>query len=304
MVEPDFKDSFLDFGQAQIGTGKAFAIETEAVKEAGIDVARALPVGKEFVTLRDPQTGANRTFLIESVEHISLDPLLQTLPKVGAVAPKQVPGQQMAPGARRPLSSRAEFIAALPKPVPASAVARGMTGLQGAPARIQLAQSARTSPVTPRPSVRMRGQPIVWFGFDEWCSLFSTDAMTASVPGFLFSFTQRCSLLLALLDVPKRTRTAIHLSGIVVSRLNRAAEANLPAALLRWEAKSGSAQPSRCHSSVTIRSARPTAFSRRKSPAWCSPSWPSIRSCQPNGVSAQQPSHPRHQVCVRCLDHR
>jgi hypothetical protein len=91
------------------------------------------------------------------------------------------------------------------------------------------------------------------------------------LPSWGLAFIHRCKLLLALLDVPKTTRRAIHFSGIVVSRLNRAANANLPTTPLGWLTKSASLQLNRPNSSATIRSARPWDSSRRKSPAGCSP---------------------------------
>jgi hypothetical protein len=91
------------------------------------------------------------------------------------------------------------------------------------------------------------------------------------LPAWGLAFIHLCKLLLALLVVPKPTRHAIHFSGIVVSRLNRAASANLPTAPLGWLAKPASLQFTRPNSSATIRSARPWDCSRRKSPAWCSP---------------------------------
>ena len=60
---------------------------------------------------------------------------------------------------------------------------------------------------------------------------------------------------------------AIHLTGKLVSRRSRAAVSSLPTAFLRRLVKSASVHPKRFHSSATMRSARLSAFSRRKSPA-------------------------------------
>ena len=60
------------------------------------------------------------------------------------------------------------------------------------------------------------------------------------------------TLALALLDVPKPTRTAIHLSVSVVARRNRAAMAIFPGVFWRARPSSSSVQPHRLNSSAII----------------------------------------------------
>jgi hypothetical protein len=128
MAEPDFKDELLEFGTMQMGRGKAFAIETDAIRQAGIDVGAEVPVGKEFDTFQDPDTLQPRTFLVESVEYAQVKPLLDTLPQMAAAAPAKanvgqastpVPAAdknaQAAARQRQPVPSRAQLLAGWPQ---------------------------------------------------------------------------------------------------------------------------------------------------------------------------------------------
>ena len=108
MAEPDLKDDFLSFGQLQIGRGKAFAVDTDAIRQAGINVAEEIVVSKEWSA-----TPEGRRFLIESVEMSLLRPLLDTLP-LAAVQKQNDPNGRLA--SLKTALPRAEFLASLPPP--------------------------------------------------------------------------------------------------------------------------------------------------------------------------------------------
>jgi hypothetical protein len=88
MAEPDFTDQTLDFGSASMSRGKAFAIGEQA------EASKSMLVGKEWGA-----SAKGDTFLIESVEFQSAEPILKTLPpntagfgnsKNGAVASRKL----------------------------------------------------------------------------------------------------------------------------------------------------------------------------------------------------------------------
>jgi hypothetical protein len=81
MVEPDFEDDILFFGEATImSEGKAFSLGLDAETEA------TLPVGKRLDWIN------GRPVLFEEVEFSALEPLLRQLPKAAAIAPLDAPG--------------------------------------------------------------------------------------------------------------------------------------------------------------------------------------------------------------------
>ena len=105
------------------------------------------------------------------------------------------------------------------------------------------------------------------------------------------SFIARCKLAFAVLNVPRCTRAAMVLIDSVVSRRSRAPMTSLPGSFRRRRTRSSQVQLRRASSSPMSRSALASAVSRRNSPAWCSPSLPSIRS----NCSLRKASPPKHQ---------
>ena len=105
------------------------------------------------------------------------------------------------------------------------------------------------------------------------------------------SFIARCKWVFAVLNVPKGTRPALALIESVVSRRRRAPVASLPGSCRRRPTSSSPGQWSRASSSPMNRSALASALSRRNSPAWGSPSLPSIRS-HGSWRNASPPKHP------------
>ena len=75
-AEPNFPDQFAEFHQLQIPPGRALLIDTEAIRQAGINIDEEIPVGKEYVRTPD----LRRAFLVESVQYALVKPLLDTLP--------------------------------------------------------------------------------------------------------------------------------------------------------------------------------------------------------------------------------
>jgi hypothetical protein len=74
MVAAQFTDQKLNFGQTEIGPGKAFSINGQPA-----EAVAAVPVGKSWLTID------GRSFLVEAVEYNSVKPLLATLPGVAAI---------------------------------------------------------------------------------------------------------------------------------------------------------------------------------------------------------------------------
>src|SRR5205085_3014926 len=70
-AEPDLKDDFLSWGQLQMGRGKAFAVDSDPIRQAGFNVAEEIPVAKEWSLTPD-----GRHCLIESIEYTQIKPLL------------------------------------------------------------------------------------------------------------------------------------------------------------------------------------------------------------------------------------
>jgi len=116
LVEPDFKDESLEWNQTLIPRGKAFAIDSDAIRQAEIDVEREVPVGKEWVAAADPDTKLIRRFLVESVELATVKPLLDTLPMATIGTPTDK-NSRLANAKQRTGLPRAQFLAALPKSV-------------------------------------------------------------------------------------------------------------------------------------------------------------------------------------------
>jgi hypothetical protein len=100
MAHPDFTDEFLEFGAIQIGQGKAFAIENEAVPPEGMST---VPVGKEWVA------GDGMAFLVETVEYATIKPLLDTLPRDMAAIQPKTPNRQTAALKSKSASSPGEL---------------------------------------------------------------------------------------------------------------------------------------------------------------------------------------------------
>jgi len=100
MVVADFTDQVLDFGAMYIGSGRAFSTESEPV--AG---AAAIPVGKSWEKVE----GA-RDFLIESVEYPQIRALLDKLPGMAQVAPRD-PAGRLAARKNKTARTRAELLA-------------------------------------------------------------------------------------------------------------------------------------------------------------------------------------------------
>ncbi len=113
LSEPDFKDDFLSFGTMQFGHGTAFLIDSDAIRQAGIDVGQEVPVGKEWVTTRDETTGLFRYFLVESIEYATVQPLLDTLP-TAALSKPNAKDEGLAQAKPRISTPRAQFLASLP----------------------------------------------------------------------------------------------------------------------------------------------------------------------------------------------
>src|SRR5262249_2872654 len=107
LAVPDLVDQRLDFGDAQIASGKAFIVGEE------VDPDRSQVVVKDWVTLPDAAEQRNRTFLIESVEFPAIEPWLKTLPGVQAAVQRNTPQAVLA---RRQPKSRSDLIAAIPFP--------------------------------------------------------------------------------------------------------------------------------------------------------------------------------------------
>ncbi|MBX3744752.1 MAG: hypothetical protein KF833_05535 [Verrucomicrobiae bacterium] len=79
MVEPDFTDHLLVFGQEiRMLIGRAFALDEELNDGAGGEPGTEIPVGKEF------QRIDGRTRLIEGVEYQAIAPFLEDLPPATA----------------------------------------------------------------------------------------------------------------------------------------------------------------------------------------------------------------------------
>src|SRR5439155_12613242 len=75
MVEPDFTEQSLSFGQVQLGTGKAFADDSDPSAAA----AGAVAISKRW------QVIDGRTFLLEAAQYPAVQPLLEKLPETAAV---------------------------------------------------------------------------------------------------------------------------------------------------------------------------------------------------------------------------
>lgn len=92
MVEPDFMDSHLDFGQMAMGAGLAFVVGNTADE-------RAIRVGKRFEVV------AGRPVLTESVEFKQLEPFLAGLAAVGGQTGRMfaVNSARQIPGAKEKL---------------------------------------------------------------------------------------------------------------------------------------------------------------------------------------------------------
>ena len=89
--------------------------------------------------------------------------------------------------------------------------------------------------------------------------------------GLGWFLSHRFTLALALWDISKPMRTAIHLRLRIVARRHRAAMAISPGAFWRARPSSSSLQPHRLHSPPMIRSARLAQGSRRNLPLAHSP---------------------------------
>src|SRR5260221_3018601 len=113
-AEPDFKDTFFSFGTMQIGRGSAFLMDSDAIRQACIDVAQEVPVGKEMVQAQDPNTGLINSYLVESIELSTVQPLLDTLPTAALSKPGAGVSRLAALKQTNGLK-REEFLASLPR---------------------------------------------------------------------------------------------------------------------------------------------------------------------------------------------
>src|SRR3989440_2122062 len=167
-AEPDFTDDFISFGTAHISRGSAFLIDSEAIRQAGIDVEREVPVGKEWVTSRDENTGLFRYFIVESVELGAVQPLLDTLETAAVSKPQEETGRLASTGSRLRFPQRAakalprsEFLASLPRAVapavrPSPGAAIGASKNESPPAKPALASArASTGSLTAMPVRRL-----------------------------------------------------------------------------------------------------------------------------------------------------
>lgn len=136
-AEPDFKDQFLSWTTMHIPRGKCFVLDSEAIRQAGIDVDQEIPVGKEWSRAVDPDTGQARLFLIESVEFALIKPLLDTLPTAD-ITNRQNQNRNLATVKAQPALGRKKFLASFPKPPKAHKSTASL-------------QTARSTPIAPIP---------------------------------------------------------------------------------------------------------------------------------------------------------
>jgi hypothetical protein len=169
MAEPDFMDEDLDFGSVHIPQGRAFVLGAEpasGIPQPGSaalpdSATEGVPVGKEWTTISDPDTGQPRTFLTESVEYPSLKPLLDTLPVRGASLSATNKAATTASARRKAVDSRAGLVATLPKTTRAELLAHAensakrnpASGIRSLPSSLQTPRTSalalQTSPLTP-----------------------------------------------------------------------------------------------------------------------------------------------------------
>lgn len=137
MASPDLIDHRLDFGLADIGSGRAFLSGDQESSDASVVVA------KDWLTFQ--QEGLpQRTFLVESVDYTALQPWLNSLPVHQAAAPMNKPDAGLA---RKKVKSKGDLLSVAKLQGDRG---RGTAGIrvQGIKANLELAAVNRKRSVT------------------------------------------------------------------------------------------------------------------------------------------------------------